>query len=479
MTIDRFEYEWAESGDTTEPSDAKKQVGWVGGDRVSIEYLNWLQNRVEEKSNETVRVVNRDIACSDGITWAQLATKLFTSTGDGSSRWSPDLASNIISLGATVAINELQLSTYGTDQCNIMALDIAGREIHVYDPYDLSLVDSSGALAGLPSGGGETWVADSFCSDGTYVYVMFTNTNATPDTHYIQAYNISDWSVKSGWSATGTALPGTGSPLTDPLCRNRVIIANATYLATANAWNDADSNAMVSIIAIADGSILGSGDGSNGYEDPVPTGAICSDGTYVYFGVVDVDGNPGGIDTALISNPATGLVSGGDQWIEIVSTYTTDMVYIGEHLVCVMTDYPQTQSYIYAVETGVNSAQTQSFTIDTNDEYKYMLFGSGIAFDGINVWIRAVDENDMHVLLRFNPGYLSEQSQSNLPKISEVCERFTVCRTDKIGNTTNPDEGIYQTPVLFDGTHIWTVIETDLAETRTGDLVRLAVPSAR
>ena len=181
-----------------------------------------------------------------GITNQQIAEKTWSAAGAGSSwcnMWSPQ---NSISAGGATSIVDLAVGfpvTAGKTYKRLLLLDYAGNQILSYDPNTLALVTSSGALGDLGAG---TWQPTAFCSDGTYVFVMFLDTAATPnETHRVQSYVISDagaWATHPGWPAGGVVLAGTGvngtaeQPLF-PLQQDRIIIADAVNLATMNSWN--------------------------------------------------------------------------------------------------------------------------------------------------------------------------------------------------------------------------------------------------
>ncbi|MCP4712592.1 MAG: hypothetical protein GY869_28540, partial [Planctomycetes bacterium] len=218
MTIDKFDNEWGEDGTRTPvPSATKIDTGWVSGaeaDRPSIEYFNFLQYRADHKINQLVE--HGALTAPPGLTQEQIASKRFgTVAGTGAPwahMWS---AGNEISVGATLEIIETAVAfDPDTDARMLLILEATNNRIYKYNTDTLAEIDNSASLldTGLPSGGGEDWEPNSFCCDNTYIYVLFQNNTPTPnETHYVQSYLISDYSVNTGWAATGTALQNTGT----------------------------------------------------------------------------------------------------------------------------------------------------------------------------------------------------------------------------------------------------------------------------
>ena len=47
---------WAASGSITEPDLSKKNIGWILGERPTINHFNWILNAIQKKINYIFRV---------------------------------------------------------------------------------------------------------------------------------------------------------------------------------------------------------------------------------------------------------------------------------------------------------------------------------------------------------------------------------------------------------------------------------------
>ncbi|MCP4554146.1 MAG: hypothetical protein GY836_01905, partial [Herbaspirillum sp.] len=289
---DKIDHPWAgDGGDVTPaPSDDKRDVGFVNGDRPYKQYFNRIMLECQEGLNNVIT--------------------------EGPGSWYPD-ASNINTMLMTGqwdeawgqiggAVNTIEGGTHEwTDTClyfdsdnvaYILVSDIYSvgeGSIKAYNTRTGALTATSNLLADdLPSGGTEKWEAQSMCCDGVNVYVVLTDTDATPDEHIIQAWTVdlesSNWATP--WGGTGTSLSGTGNGLDAGSRDAQVIIADDDHIAVSCGWIDitAAGDAAIQLFLRSDGSAVrdGSGDCTTGASYQ-PIEGICSDGTNIFFVAYD------------------------------------------------------------------------------------------------------------------------------------------------------------------------------------------------
>ncbi|MBV6340977.1 hypothetical protein [Candidatus Magnetobacterium casense] len=367
-----------------------------------MEYMNYNQNKAEVHSSnlavEGPSSIYEDAADPEGM----ITTKLWSAANTwGLTCDTP----NTIYGGADDKIYVDIATFFDADGAPfILALDYQHNKIDVFNSRTGVLTDTSDLLTDdLPAPAGATWFPYSMCTDGTYAFVCFTNTNPNPDTYQIQAWEIATWDVKTGWAATGTALPSAANhSLITP---GKVIIADADHLATLNSWVviAADTSDAISIINRSDGSIDNSASG----DAPTAVSAqayygICSDGTNIFFGAyAGAPTNIGYICSATIANPTTGCGGanfsdpGGFALTGPADAIISSMCALGPNL-CVagiadntgivatshmLRTFNSADADLDIITSGQNSAAAPA----GGDEYII----SGIysmAFDGINLW---------------------------------------------------------------------------------------------
>jgi hypothetical protein len=482
MTIERLEYEWAESGTKTPaPSDEKIQSGWVGGDRPSIEFLNFLANREEEKINDLIDDHEMRNVYSGSDQDGVIATQLWGVTNES---WVlTDDSDNVISVG-DVSIVGLQAYHTATGP-RLLVLQRASNAniIHVYNPRTLAVIETSGILLGLDTTG-KTWEALEFCTDGTSVYVMFRDTTPANDTYLVQAYNISDWAVKTGWPATGTALSGSGTRGESWMRLGNIIVANATHVATCNPWTNitANTDPAISYIAMSDGTLTGEGAGdatfANGDEEP--TGAIASDGTYLYYGYYSAIGGNGfmaSVEIAQIGGtevgcggvnwPYTAVASRGPMAMQncggiIASSWEAAVIRI------IFSSAVRADHDIILEGTDANGAAGNR---RWNDD------AGALAFDGFNLWIRGHTAAGLekNTLCKFDLGQLmlsstvvatDELTFVDNTKVFIIAPKFTITEGD-------PKNHYLDCSIVSDGRDVWTVGDYRSSQTLSGKIYRV------
>jgi len=210
----------------------------------------------------------------------QIASGLFSASGAGAPIAHPWSSGNEIFLGATAEIPDLEVGFDADGNRQLLILEATNNRIHKYDPDTLLEIDNSGSLlaAGFPAG---TWEATSFCSDGTFVYVTFTDTALSPNQpSRVCCYRISDYSVRSGWNAAGTLLSGTG---TTGLAQT--IIADADHIVVYKIYHITGSAGILASLLRTTGALVAEGDGDApaGILANRPLSGIASNGSVVVF----------------------------------------------------------------------------------------------------------------------------------------------------------------------------------------------------
>jgi len=478
MTIEKIDNPWAEDGALDTPTTDKQDLGWVAGsnaDRPPAEWLNYLQNRVEKLTNTIVE--ERVNSFYDGASDHQS----MISTGLWGDSWAMTTdTANTISGGSAKQYRDLGVFFNSSGESRLLVFDNTNLKIEVWDPRALTLEDTSDALTDdLPSGGGESWEAVSFCNDGTYVYCLFADVTPATDEIRLQSWLISDWSVRSGWAATGTDM-GARNAATN-FRHGKVIMASSTKLAVSRPATAISSSAStaISIIDITDGTIDASGAGD------APTGVsaamreeLCSDGTNVFFTAYSSSSNALYVCTATIADPTAGTGGAG---------YPLDIGDIDDVVTMVQCG-PDLIAHFFTPETALPD-ETDAIARNHNATYSDMdqlLVGQdnqaspleGVkttmrkpfasCFDGKNIWVLNSLYIGEHVLTRLKASNLIPSSASVIDRqICDVAEahHFSYIAND---NSANPYK-----ECVFDGRDIWFVAEPGASQTWSGEIHRL------
>jgi hypothetical protein len=202
------------------------------------------------------------------------------------------------------------------------------------------------------------------CADGIYCYVT-----AMSDDGYaqqIQAFEMTTWNVRNGWSAGGTEI-GNSYEMLHPDC---LIIANSTYLALLQ------YRAGIYFINRSNGDVLKIDDISNFYGDqPLPHtrvnySGICSNGTYLFYGAT------AGLYSISIADPTIGC--GGISWPYTTSGTIHSIACRGD-LVAVC--HGGTSAIVEVAR--VQNANYATITVTGDTPYVH-----GVAFDDTSLWMR-------------------------------------------------------------------------------------------
>ncbi|NIS15873.1 MAG: hypothetical protein GWN96_06495, partial [candidate division Zixibacteria bacterium] len=325
----------------------------------------------------------------------------------------------------------------------------------------------------LPSG---TFACQSICTDGTSVYAVFIDTNASPDEYHIQAWDIETWDVKSGWGSTGTQLT-----LASDAAVHKVIIANSSYLAVINDTQGITvaGSAAIEIIDITDGSLDadGAGDATTGVGDDVKADpCIVSDGTNLFFCVYKTSTTNLYLCSATIADPTTG--SGGSNYplntnqnahcggmtgagtgaVALLNHVSADA-----HDDVVLYTFDASDADLAKIERGQNANSIVC------DEYVYEDCND-MVFDGINIWAFVLIQNptDRMALLKIDSSKLIWDEQEGGDKyLDDINPSLFLLPA---GHTAL---GSPQMGLTFDGRDVWSLVEHSASQTLSGKIVRL------
>jgi hypothetical protein len=353
----------------------------------------------------------------------------------------------------------------------IDATNVAGLS---FDPNNFADTDFAWDLTtGLPAAGTAPWVPTACCSDGYTVYVMFRDSGGAAAVHYVQAYDPRTGAVKSGWPATGRQLPGSGMGHSLAMCDNIRCVAltslgmGSDLLATANSWVPCDvlgTSALISIIDADDGGIHDSGSGdcpNSAVQNIYPSGALCTDGSVVYFGVWNATTESGALCTCTIADPdvGSGFASMPANLGGIGAAYPRDALFDGD-LVWV------SNNLTHAAPHTITRLHTYDVVNDTLSEQNLPANcmganGAGVgnlAFDGINLWLEVLLDLDgaggMNTMALFKIPTTSAHPDGADPVDAE--ERQLVCYLEGPSETSTmlaADMG----RLCFDGDSVWAI----------------------
>jgi hypothetical protein len=467
MTIEKVDGVWAETGDRDETiTAAKKTAGFVGGDQPEIEIWNQLIGRGDDMRNRIVE--ERLNSYYDGAT----DHKNMLTTGLWDDSWGTILGgANYVNAG-----KGFLCVFYNADSNpRLLVTDGgAGNEIYLktIDPRSLSVESTSHDISADLSTPTGVWTAQSICTDGTHAYVVFTDGG---NNWRIHSWKISDWTENSGWTATGTALPGTGTKITSDTKNTKAIIASSTKLAVSNVHNviSASTSAAISIVDISDGTITssGAGDAPTGISAQA-TGGLCSDGTNVFFSVYDGT-NTAYLCSATIANPQAGcggtnfpfqdsstviahweLCSCGPQLIAAVARYTA-IPSNTDTAIRVFDDSDADLDYVVFGQVTRTPTQSVDEWIYDGDSYP------SCTFDGLNLWINALttdaSSDRQSVLLKIDVAKFSLLDRNDEKHLEQVLSGGPFIVRPDLDVSSDSD----RTDIAFDGRDIWVYLNSD------------------
>ncbi len=488
--INKFENVWANSGDTEEPTDEKKDEGWVGGNRVPAEYLNFVENLVETRINELAdRINTSNDGSTNAVTQSSIATGLWTDP------WCLTSDTDNVIDGGDKAYTDVCAYFNADGEPRLLVLDDEDTTIEIWNPRTLTSVITSNDLADDLPAAGATWEVYSMCTDGTYAYVMARDTNASPDTHQIQAWEISEsssnWTVRSGWAATGTALPGTGNGQSTRLRDGTIIVASSTKLATSNHWTviTGSSAAAISIIDITDGTIDASGAGDCSGTTRQVMGSIASDGTNIFFTAEDLSATNGFLCSATIADPTAGLGAPASYPLDLSDYWQGGMTTsCGTNMIVTFRSWDPggvpnaTDGFIRVHNSSdadldylVLGQDSQGTPVRGDDShFAYCL---DICFDGMFIWALVQVDNgggDNFAVLGLDVTRLSLLDTTSNRQLIDVTKGPYFIAPDSAADYMATTQ---KQSCTSDGRDVWCIIEPRSGQTDSGKIFRL--PQAR
>ena len=309
------------------------------------------------------------------------------------------------------------------DNATSLSLDIINIDTMSFDGAQ-SIPSTS-----LPDLGTEEWKPIGITCDNSNAYVVWFQSNvadASYSDYYLQAYELSSWTVVNGWPSTGLFLFDSGGTV----ARVDIITANSSLLAIGN-WVSGDS---VLFVEKADGTISssGDGDGASGAKN------ICSNGTYIFTS----DGF-----SVSISNPAVGC--GGTNWPVTVSD-SNDVACIGD-LVVYTADFTNI-AYIAHAENALIG--TVASTNDNVCKKLSRITSNGLYFYAIG--IREVDTVDRYCMFKIDP-YVAVNKDGST---SEVLDHSIITPIGLIDTASYaPETSPESPPIIYDSESMWVVQE--------------------
>lgn len=364
----------------------------------------------------------------------------------------------------------------------ILALSASNNQIAVIDPTDMHVDSTSGSnlASGLPAPQVSQWNPTAMCCDGTYVYVMFEGDHATPGsrTHYIQAYALTDWSVRSGWAATGTVLPGA-SPTTgvyggsETMTDRCIMVPGQAKVATLNSWVPvANSNSpVVSVIDATDGSVdgYGAGDVSNTGASVYASGGLASDGTNIFFSTYDTTPGNGELATCTVASPSTGS-SINDFPKAISSDYCQELIFDHDCLWALIFGTSTARGAIWFHDCDSSSGAWLTFQDSSGTDTAAIRWG---AFDGLNIWVLIQDETSgggEHVALgRFPVGRVQYENNTSDGLTKLIDGRFKITRKSEVNDVSAENFG----RICFDGDGIVVCCDSRGSQSLSGQVRKL------
>lgn len=343
---------WADAGSVSEPTTAKKALGWIDGESPPAAYENWVHNDSRNKINEIVE--DGPDPYSPFATDTTLMMKYIPATGDGKGS-AFGLNYYMRKTGASGFLTRLVDTCFWINsdgEKKIFALDHDACEINVFDVATLAYESDTSLSAGFGAAVGN-WCPLSMCCDGSYIYVVAYDDGSTATR--IQSFACNGFAVNGGWPATGRALTAQAvAPAGNYLYRHTVCFANTTTLAVTQPWVAiaAAATPAVQLVAVGDGSIGLAGAGDSPTGTIYALGPVTSDGTNLYF--LTFNGTNSYICSATIANPQVG--GGGTNYpFTVTATPYSEGVcirHIGSQIVSSFYDPSANQNMFYISSPG-------------------------------------------------------------------------------------------------------------------------------
>lgn len=451
--LQKFSRLWASINDTNkaDPDDAltNKVINGMGDDQqMPYPWYNWELDRIERRVQDMTQYSPGPMP--PGLTRDQLVQKHFSSALQDGRYWGhmyDDI--NTINMGSDDILDLALYYPPGTDNAPILLmLNGSDNTIYWYNTVTGETGDS-GALADLPSGGGEVWEARQFMSDNYYVYVTFYDSGAGPATR-MQAYSLVDWTKRAAWPGTGV-----GFTAANQLYEDRIIDIDDTNICYLNNGIviTAINSAVINMINKADGVVtdFGAGDAPTGVGFRAQK-SLTTDGQYVYF-TVHQPAQQSKVCSADVTDLTQGIGAGGWPATPIAANGLDcgDLNYDGNHIISIWYQRDTDLGFLYLHTQADASHSFYSLGGDLDD---YYIFNA--CFDGRNLWLRGDHKNDdKPIVFSLNVGAfskhyfdftgLAEPANPYVDRIYAFAESNTYTLIDDLKR------------MVFDGSNIWAI----------------------
>jgi hypothetical protein len=504
MPLNKKTYDWGETGTLTTPSAAKQQSGWVAGEQPTVGEENWIQNNQDVAIRELQTGDNPETT-SGGSTFEQTVKQLQGGISYDTGWSYPYSTRNVYDSGdATDEFVDLALC-YLDGEKRILALEQNAYEVHFINPTAASIdkvINFTTLLAGLPSPP-FLWVPLSICADDSSMYILWEEFGTGTPRHYVQAYKLSDGSVKTGWPSTGTQITSanlTSSPFTGVNNRtNRIIFANNDYLVTANSWVAhptvySSSTPMLSALLVSSGALQSEGCGD------FPTSGTT--GTHYSAGGLTADWNQSSpsvyftTSTSTSTNPTVCSASVFD--LTSGAGYTALPYYSGVSSAVVMNDLTYCGSKLWVTKRDAYNAadpytlQQSIGALDLQNDTTLSFYNNSysncsprfLASDGLHIYLTgrliATESTPsagtlFNTVTKLNPTRTVKVLDASGNRVIDPSEMM-VYTIDAVGNasgTTRDANVDYQGPILFDGRDLWCILEIRGSQTYSGKIFRI------
>lgn len=431
MTVDRI----TPLGDNGELESQSTFDDWVADgfvdERVRYTRLNRQLNRADTKINELIDsgMNTRSAEISAVVTGLWPAA---------------EFSSNELDNGEAVACDNVAVAVIDNARKIVCGASTAERTLYLYDvdtwTFESKVTISS---ATLPSDGNEYWIARNVIADDDSLYVVWlcsAPTSTYDDDCYVQAYDLTDWTVKSGWPATGTYLyentvPSSYADLVIHASSTLLAVGNCALLLTGSSADDA-----VVLVNNSDGTINSAtaGDFSASGHRVVD---ICSNGSYVF--VITDDGTDSIIGSLDIASPTSGC--GGTNWPLTLTgrNNAKGVTCIGDLIVATAYAFPYDGTVYSVARTDNALIGTCTISDNTIVEGLGTVITDGVTFWAIG-WRDVGTESGKNTLYKINPwGAIAEDSST-----AEVLDETTLTLSGDMDDLFGVDR---DSPMVFDG----------------------------
>jgi hypothetical protein len=319
----------------------------------------------------------------------------------------------------------------------IFVIDKTSKVAELWDVETMTMDDSQDLTSLFYS---SSMQPCSACGDGKYVYVWSNYTTST----YVNAIDVTDWSTKTGWPATGQSLGTTTSGPNVTYIGKMIENVDSDRLITARWIN---YNQLV-LLSKENGSTISTGDGDAPSEDFEPR-AICFDGKYVY--ALHIEGTPEAasyVISASVDNLNAG--SGAPGWPKSVSsasdTYASWIATVDDYLIV-----PDSNSQHFWMLSKCGKTDFLFYSGVSSAPY----YPNAACSDGVHMWLDGqyrqyqYDDDAKRALFRLNHhAVIAEDSGSSVRTLHAYSRYFEPFVVDSnISYTSNR----YGDLMLFDG----------------------------